>query len=416
MISEPIPFLANIILVAHADGKLSPYELKQLEEIRTELKIKKSDFNGAIRLVEQGNHKLTPIGSFADQVKNLELMLRVALADDDLDKAEASLLIEFCKAVGIMQNQLNKIKGDVLDTLKQQGQVCPSCGASADSCSRFCSKCGTSFKEPKEEIQVNLAIPNSGLAIEFSESTAASFPKAMEAAKASNGFQSCQKNKKNWYLAVYNSGDFKEALPLVEALSGIRNRSIYIDGQRKDWNEVFGFAWCAAQRSTAYQPDEYCFGKDENRLNPWGCKQADMDWTDWAKWFQYGSWEKTGLLGRKIQWRFDKKKIRHELNSNLHRYRFCPHINMKLGEAIIKYLPETINPESDPNWGFHEQYDQSPGSIKVVEEKGTDEYSYKNEFWADGVHPRGLQLLSDILSKAFKELGIRNISVNKLLK
>ena len=416
MISEPVPFLANIILIAHADGKLSPSELGQLEAIRKEFKFKKSDFNAAVRLVDQGNHKLTPVGSFADQVKNLELMLRVAFADDDLDKAEASLVVEFCKAVGLTQDQLNKIRAEVLANLKQQEMICPSCGGSSEPNSQFCSKCGANLKEQKEAIKVDLNIPKNGLSIEFAESTAASFSKALEISKTSNDFQSCQRNKKNWYLAVYNSGDLKDALPLVEALTGIRNRRVYIDGQEKNWDEVFGFSWCASQRSTAYKPIEYCFGKDDNRLNPWGCKQAKMDWTEWARWFQYGNWEKTGLLGRTIQWRFDKKRIRHDLNANLFRFRFCPHINIKLGEAIVNHMPETVTPDSDPNWGYRQQYEQVPGAIKVVKKEKSDGYVYTEEFWSDGVYPKGHAVLENILSKVFQELGYSSISVKKLIK
>jgi hypothetical protein len=86
MISEPVFFLANIVLVAQVNGKLSEAEHGQLEAIRTELKFTKRDFKKALRLVQQGNHYITPVGSFADQVKNLELILRVAYADDDLGR------------------------------------------------------------------------------------------------------------------------------------------------------------------------------------------------------------------------------------------------------------------------------------------------------------------------------------------
>src|SRR3990170_1418139 len=114
MIADPVPFLANIALVAHADGKLSASELGQLEAIRTEFKFKKSDYTAAIRLVEQGGHKMTPVGSFADQVLNLEMILRVAYSDDDLDQAEAGLVEEFCKAIGIYQDQLEKLCREVM--------------------------------------------------------------------------------------------------------------------------------------------------------------------------------------------------------------------------------------------------------------------------------------------------------------
>ena len=244
---------------------------------------------------------MTPIGSFADQVKNLELILRVAYADDDLDKAEASLILKFCKLIGIHQDQLNRLRNEVLSSLKQQGKVCPSCGTESTSDSRFCPKCGASLESSVQDIQVQFQIPASGIAIEFAESTAASFPKALDIAETTEGYQTCLKGKKKWHLAVYPSGQITDALPLAENLSGLRNRCLHIDGEEKQWDEIFGFAWCASQRANAYRPVEYCFGKDENRLNPWGCKQARMDWTEWANWFCYGKWEKSGLLGKKLQ-------------------------------------------------------------------------------------------------------------------
>lgn len=415
MISEPIPFLANIILVANADGKLSTSELGQLESIRIEMKFKKSDYSAAIRLVEQGNYKPTPVGSFADQVKNLELMLRVAYADDALDKTETSLIIEFGKIIGINQNQLDKLRGEVLAFLKQKEKICPSCGVSCEAKARFCSKCGLSFAATDEIVQSEFKVPTSGLVIEFAESTAASFPSALKIAKEREGFQTYQKNKRTWYVAIYHSGDLKDALPLVESLSGIRNRCLYIDGQEKAWDEIFSFAWCAGERAKAYQSLEYCFGNENNQLNLWGCKQANMDWTEWAKWFCYGRWEKTGILGRKIQWRFDKKRIQHELTTNLFRYRFCPYLRMELSEAILKHLPDTVTPDSDPNWGYHQQ-DEAPGSIKVVVEESIGDSTYTNEYWTNGVYPKGHRVFSDILSKAFRELGGSTVFVSNLLK
>jgi uncharacterized tellurite resistance protein B-like protein len=418
MIQKPIPFIANIILVAHVNGKLSPSELAQLESIRAELKLKKSDLNAAIKLVESGNHKMTPVDSFVDQVRNLDFMFRVAYVDDDLNEVESSLVNEFAHAAGIYQDQLEKVRREVMASLKDHGKVCPSCGTSSNPDARFCPKCGMGIDAAmgNEVVQNELKIPSTGLAIEFAESTAASFPKALEISKASSGFQNCQKNKKNWYLAVYPSGALADAIPLSAALSGIRNRRLYLDGKETLWDEVFGFVWCAERRTTAYRPVEYCFGKDENRLNPWGCKQANMEWSDWSKWFCYGRWEKAGIFGGKVVWRFDKERIRHELATNIFRYRFCPHLRTDLSEAVLKYLPETISPELDRNWGYHKAYNEVSGSIKVVEKQESGGFSFKNEYWAEGVSPNGLQGLKDILTKALQDLGGSPISVNNLLK
>jgi uncharacterized tellurite resistance protein B-like protein len=174
MITEPIPFLANIALVAHADGTLSANELGQLEAIRKEYGIKKDDFSAALTLVESGNHKLTPVGSFADQVKNLELILRVALADSDLDAKEVEMITGFCTAIGIHQEQLERLRTEVLASLKQVEKLCPSCGAENSAESRFCAKCGTNLAASGQDIQVKFEIPQSGIAIEFADRTCAS--------------------------------------------------------------------------------------------------------------------------------------------------------------------------------------------------------------------------------------------------
>lgn len=414
MISEPIPFLANIALVAHADGKLSASELGQLEVIRTELKLRKGDYNKAVALVGKDAHELTPVGTFGDQVKNLELMLRVAYADDDLDSSETELLTTFAHTIGVTQEQMDRVASEVLNNLSKQAKVCPSCGADAEADSKFCPKCGASLEAEDEAVQVEFEIPGTGISIEFADSTSASFPKALEIAKESGAYQTCQKLKKTWHLATYSSGNLIDALPLAEALSGIRNRRVFQDGDEKPWDEIFGFAWCAAQRNTAYRPIEYCFGKDENRLNPWGCKQARMDWTDWASWFSYGAWEKAGMMSSKVVWRFNKDRIRHELATHLYRFRFCPHLVPNLAEAVIKHLPDTVAPDKDQDWSFNHQYEEVPGAIKVVEREGRGDYQFTNEYWSDGVRPNGLRVFAHILSKALAEVGATEVSAQAL--
>jgi len=416
MITDPIPFLANIILVAHANGSLSVGENGQLEAIRSEFDIKKGDFSKAIKLVEQGHHQLTPVGSFADQVKNLECILRVAYADDELEAREAELVSAFCQTIGIYQDQLDKLVAGVLILLANLEKLCSSCGDSAAKDAKFCPKCGAPLTVSNETIQLDFEIPAHGLAIEFAESSAASFARALELAKSSDSYQSCQKLKKTWHLAIFKSGMISDALPLAEALSGIRNRRAFFHGAETAWEELFGFTWCTSQRATAYRPVEYCFGKDENRINPWGCKQARMDWVEWSDWFSYGRWEKGGMMGPRIVWRFDKDRIRHELATRLFRFRFCPFMNTTLSEAVLRVLPDTVAPEKDKNWKYNQNYEETPGAIKVIEREGSGDYTYTNEFWSDGVRPVGHRVLAEILNAAFKEAGVNQTSAQALLK
>jgi hypothetical protein len=217
-------------------------------------------------------------------------------------------------------------------------------------------------------------------------------------------------------MAHFNSGKISDAAQLAEALSSLRNRLLYVDGEEQQWDEVFAFIWCASQRNLAYRPVEYCFGKDENRINPWGCRQARMEWSDWASWFCYGQWEKSGLLSKKVQWKLDKSRIKHELSTNVYRFRYCPHLNAELFESVLKHLPDIVVLGADTDWDYHQNYTEVPGSIRIVQQERSSGVTFSSEFWADGIRPKGLKALYEILIRAFAEIKADPSPVKALMK
>ena len=144
----------------------------------------------------------------------------------------------------------------------------------------------------------------------------------------------------------------------------------------------------------------YCFGKDENRLNPWGCKQARMEWTEWSNWFSLGRWERTGVMSKRNVWVFNEE-CRHDLATNLHRFRFCPYLHQAFIDASNS-IPDRIEVTNGGAWKYNTTYEETPGSIKIIEREGDGDLSYTREYYADGVRPRGLLPLEEILMKAFK--------------
>lgn len=411
-------YLANILVVMFADKSLSARETAALEEIRKGIDAKKSLLSAARKAVEGGSHNFIRAGTFADQARNLEDMLFVALTDSDMDDNETALAREFCRFVGISEEQFDQM---VTETSRRcdiasHEITCPSCSKSASAQARFCPSCGQPLiSQDAASIVVEFDIPKMGYAIEFCESTAAKFTTALDLAKATGTMQTASKNKKTWYLASFAVNHFSDMIPLATALSGIRNRKVYLDGKELAWDEVFGFIWCATQRATAYRPVEYCFGKSDNRLNSWGCKHAQMDWTDWAQWFSYGRWQKTGFLRTNYIFVFDKDRIRHELATNLYRYRFCPHMRTQFTEAVLKHLPDQVEVDPNGDWKYSRSYEALPGSIKVTEHEGSGDYVFTTEYYSDGVRPRGLGCLADVLKKALDECKVTDVRVGSLL-
>lgn len=415
---EKVHYLANVLRVAFVDKSLSAREAAALEEVRKSIDAKKGLLTAAQKAVESGSYAFIGAGSFADQVRNLEDMLFVALMDKDFDEKESQLVKEFCHLVGVHQEQLDKLIADTSRRCDSSNHTttCPSCSTSITTQARFCPSCGqalTSADAPAA--QVGFDIPKEGYAVEFCESTAAGFTAAVELAKATGKMQTATKNKKTWYLATFATTQFTDMVPLASALAGMRNRKAYLNGQELAWDELFGFTWCAAQRATAYRPVEYCFGKDENRINPWGCKQGRMEWTEWAQWFSYGRWQKTGMIRSNYVFVFDKERIRHELATNLYRYRFCPHMHTQLVEAVLKHIPDQVEVTPNGDWKYSHAYEALPGTIKITDREGSGNFAFTNEYYSDGVRPRGYTVLANILKKAFSECGFTKIGAAELL-
>jgi hypothetical protein len=254
------------------------------------------------------------------------------------------------------------------------------------------------------------------LAIEFAESNAASFNRALTIARSAPHFSERLEGKKRWFAAAWHEEDYGSASELADALSGIRNRRVSVSGKELDWTEVFAFVHCAKDRAQSYRPNQHCFGAGRNSPNPWGCVQARMEWTEWAQWFSFGRFEKGGLFsGRQLTWVFDKKKIRHELERNTFPMKCCPHLQQRLMVEVLRCFPDRIEVIQGGDWKYHESYTEVPGAYKIVEKQKFDGYESTHEFYAVGVRPNGLRVFRQVLAEALKASGMDEPGIAALL-
>jgi hypothetical protein len=79
-------------------------------------------------------------------------------------------------------------------------------------------------------------------------------------------------------------------------------------------------------------------------------------------------------------------------------------------------LPDEVDISPKSAWKYSQSYEEVPGCIKIVEIERTGGIEYKNEYYADGVRPRGLGPLEDVLRKAFAEAGITDVTVAQIAK
>ena len=410
---DPTTYLANAIFVANADGGISPKLAGALQEIRVSLGLTKAAYELAAKRALSGAYTLKVVSTFAGQISNIADMLYLSSIDNVVSATKIDLIYKFSKSTGLSDEQVRTLTKDAINRrdLRSASEICPACHSQMNSDSRFCPKCGFALANANSS---EFEIPAEGYAIEFCDSTSASFPSALSAAQKAHSFSSCQRNKKTWYLACWPEDEFREVIHVAGYLNWLKNKKCYLNKNELDWSELFGFVWCFGERDKAYRPDEYCFGKANNQLNPWGCIQAHMEWTVWARWFSYGRFEKQGLFHSTQVWIFDKDRIKHELMTQLQRFRYCPNLRMHLIEAVLKEFPDRVQVADEGPWRYNRANEETSGSIKVVELRKSSDYEFRNEYFADGVRPRGTQTLSEILARAFVAAGITDLQLSAI--
>lgn len=275
---------------------------------------------------------------------------------------------------------------------------CSNCNSEIELSAKFCTECGTKVLEDNSKFYSDTnSIPKAGLGltVEFKQSTAMSFGGAYDEAIKFDSFTQFGEGSKSLYRVNIPIQELMSILDLVTNLSPMRNKFLYLDGKKINWNDIFGFVSCYSKKEECYKPEYYCFGYDEEwNLNPWGCLKAGLSFNGHGDWYKWGKW-----LNKEGDWAFDKQRIRHELERNLYGCRYCPALDLKLVEKVILALPDVINPSKNKDWEFEQSWnDADEGLIKKITEHG-----YTENRLMVGVKPKGKKALKNLMKEAMSE-------------
>ncbi|QYK53658.1 MAG: zinc ribbon domain-containing protein [Fimbriimonadaceae bacterium] len=264
---------------------------------------------------------------------------------------------------------------------------CSQCGEELQSSFKFCPACGeqlsiaTRPKPPKFSGSkvAELPPPRMGICIEFQKSTSSSFEFALATAQLFDSFEEHLLGSTTIYRVTVGKGQTASLDDLLEHISGWRKRKVYVDQVAHTWDSVFGYQWCYKRKKSSFRPDIYCFGHDDSyRVNGVGCLHARMGIMDFGEWFTWGQW-----LDKNGTWKFDKERIQHEIEKNLHEYRFCPAISKTPTQIFLACIPDTVNPKTNKEWEFVEDYTNRVNSLPSP---NSDSYM---RTYIVGVRPRG---------------------------
>jgi len=400
-------YLRNLQCLAHADGILSPEEEQFVEVARTKIGAKKSTFNRAIKEISDHVIDIKSLSRFSTRIRNIEDLIELALVGGELKSEEKNLIADAAKRGGMTQEIINTVFREAKQRREAASPLCSSCGAALPESARFCPECGVSKEvAPTNSIgrQVSIVVPDSGVTIAFAKSTSGRFPEALDLAKSLPTFQEATRDGKQWYAVTISPQDTSNLIGIANPLGGLKNKEVFLNGIKVDWKKVFGFAWCAGERENAYDPVKYCFGVEDERMNIWGCKQLQMDWTSWSDWFTYGKFVKGTVF------EFDMKRIVHELEQKLEAVRLCPHLRIQFISEVLKQFPRKVKVGEGTGWSYREAYGPHPNAIKVkINRWGTTEM-----IDVVGVQPDDINPAKTVLSRAIKTSGQKDIKLKQL--
>ncbi|MBT3467735.1 MAG: hypothetical protein HOD72_07675 [Opitutae bacterium] len=102
-------YLANILTIAYADGNLCPEEDAVLDTILTSLGANIQDMDLALQIASKEGFQGKIVGTFSEQVRNLEDMMRICMADGKVHENENQWISYFAGLIGLDQPQMDKL-------------------------------------------------------------------------------------------------------------------------------------------------------------------------------------------------------------------------------------------------------------------------------------------------------------------
>ena len=277
--------------------------------------------------------------------------------------------------------------------------MCPRCGWTGSGGDRYCGRCGArTVAVGEQEHPQDLLEPCRRVTIEFGASASPTFPKALEAARRFPAFSEAGEGKAKTFRVEVEWEDWEHALDLVEHLKGWRNRWVYLDGERRDWQEVMYFLNCFNTRRASYNPEHHCVeGQYKNDVNPFGCIHSGLS----LVWPSSG-WLQAGTFDAELTFHFDKTTMRRILEENLFKVRFCPALLLDRALEVLQTFPASASPRRDRRWEF-DTYLASDAPPKKGVPVTVRQYGWLERTEAYGVKPSSrhaaIAILADIAAK-----------------
>ena len=202
--------------------------------------------------------------------------------------------------------------------------------------------------------------------IEFGRSSSANYALAVEIARKNPTYSEKGSGKDIRHSVTFEFDSFDSIRELFELVGRWKNTTFTIDGRMLPASKAFAVLACYSERCRAFNPEEYCFGRDDANDyndNDLGCRHCGINPYGWLGLKGFGTMQADGVFV------VDKNRIIHEVSKNLEDYLWCPALNPKRIEQRLKQIPDTIDPRRNRQWEYVTELEEDKQIAVAVRKK-----------------------------------------------
>ncbi len=113
-------YLRNLIVLARADGAIHPREVAVLERVSAEIGASPQELQSVRNELGEPQLEWAGLPRLSTRIRNLEDMVEVALADQQLSENERLFLIRAALEIGLSQEQANGVLREVAERVARR--------------------------------------------------------------------------------------------------------------------------------------------------------------------------------------------------------------------------------------------------------------------------------------------------------
>ncbi len=395
-------YLANIISVANADGKVKPAELDTLRAIVKRIGATQQDFDAAKKLVTTGSYRFKTLGNQQDRISNLKDMVLLAISDGDKSPHEIAAIREASEAMGYSRADINVITARAESDLRRLQRIPKIQPPPTNTSSSNNRNLRIKSRTPSRQTAATAALSSSRNKVAPPPiPVKAPPPPPAPVVVAADPPPTTPPPPREPAKSVV---PMAEAADTAKEVASEVHEVVHKEIKPKTASDRVNS--CAACRAASDDADTYCFGPPEGSISPLGCRLSHLFWNHGAEWFEKGRFRDDATFI------FDKEAIIELIRGNISEAMECPYFNHEFTKAAIDALPKLAF--IGVRWSYREATPSDKNTQSVKRKKNLHGCTVSSAITVNGVNPIGNGEAMKIIHKALIRTGSDRFLIKKL--